>query len=278
MSEPVPVEELDILFDALAIGNLARGSSKRQLFYHEVAMQRAWEILRWEADVADQNLFETRIRLALHLSPRVAINYDQSNPTPRWRLISAHLVKAFGRTSGRVDALAKDIARVLDSFERGRDQVTHHLKYLRKSEGDLCQNCKVVFGCEPITLLIEDEYKPYFTSPNELLEPEVDHKEAISALGTNVISNLQLLCRLCNQGKGDGLGLSVRQEAKHAGTPIQKVPVPHRCRLVFYVIQRDESACSQCDSTANELTIRPIVSSGGLVRSNLRSVCVECLL
>lgn len=105
---------------------------------------------------------------------------------------------------------------------------------------------------------------------------EVDHVEAVSALGTNVVDNLQLLCRLCNRGKADGLGVDVRHEAKFAGTTIDMVPVSHRARMLYYVIVRDRSRCCACESGTDELTVRPIVPSGGYLRSNLRALCVDC--
>jgi hypothetical protein len=126
-------------------------------------------------------------------------------------------------------------------------------------------------------LKIGDAYKPYYEAPEELLRPEVDHIEAISALGTNTLSNLQVLCRLCNAGKGRGLGLNLRDEVRYAGTPIGEISRAHRCSLVYYVIRRDGQRCTRCDGTLDELTIRPIVDSGAIVRSNLRTVCTACI-
>ncbi|WP_371683447.1 hypothetical protein [Solirubrobacter soli] len=88
--------------------------------------------------------------------------------------------------------------------------------------------------------------------------------------------NLQLLCRLCNAGKGDGLGMEVRHEAAFAGYSVERIPTAHLARLVYYVIDRDNRHCTQCDRDDLELTIRPIVDTGGVVRSNLRTVCVAC--
>ena len=121
-----------------------------------------------------------------------------------------------------------------------------------------------------------DPYKPYFESPDELLTMEVDHREAVSGLGTNIVDNLQLLCRLCNAGKGDGLGVDVRQEARFAGTPILDVPRSHRARMLFAVIDRDDRKCTVCESAETELTVRPVVRDGAYVRSNLYTVCFDC--
>ena len=269
--------ELDTLLDRLAVGNILHDGSPRAAFYFAAALERARNILRWDADVASHALFETRIRLAIHLAPRTAIAYDRSNPTPRWKLIRQHLVDAFGRGAvADIDALARDLAKVLDTFDSEREQVTGHLSYLLKREGPKCRSCLVRFFDDPKSLLMHDDYKPYFLSPEELLKPEVDHIEAISALGTNALNNLQLLCRLCNQGKGDGLGLSVREELRNSGLTIKKMPRAYRGKLLYYVLLRDGRSCSRCQATTIELTVRPVIEKGAIVRSNMRAICVDC--
>lgn len=270
-------EQLDAQLDRLAIGSLADGRVPRERFYHQTALDRARRLLRWDRDISSQALFETRIRLALHLSPRSAIDYQRSNPRPRWKVIYTHLVQTLGRDPVGAEDLAREIALVLDSWDSERSLVTGHLNFLMKRDGAVCQNCKVSFVGEPFSLSTQDAYKPYFLAPDELLRPEVDHIEAVSALGTNVLSNLQVLCRLCNAGKGMGLGLDVREEIKYAGYEVELAPRSHRCRLVYYAVNRDGRRCQQCDGSASELTIRPIVPSGGLLRSNLRTVCIECV-
>lgn len=270
-------EQLDAQLDRLAIGSLTDDRVPRERFYHETALDRARRTLKWDSDISSQALFETRIRLALHLAPRSAICYERSNPRPRWKLIFTHLVSTLGRDPSGAEALAREIALVLDSWDSERSLVTGHLNYLMSRDGPQCRNCKVSFVSDPVSLRNKDVYKPFFLAPDELLRPEVDHIEAISALGTNVLSNLQILCRLCNAGKGAGLGLDVREEIKYAGRMVESAPRSHRCKLVYYVIARDDRRCQQCGDDSDELTIRPIVMSGGLLRSNLRTVCVRCL-
>ncbi|WP_369798475.1 HNH endonuclease signature motif containing protein [Mycobacterium sp. URHB0044] len=263
--------------DRLAVGNVKDDSSPRASFYVSAAIERARNILRWDADIASHALFETRIRLAIHLAPRTAIAYDRSNPTPRWKLIRQHLFEAFGRAgTADIDELARDLAKVLDTFDSEREQVTSRLSYLLKHNGAICQSCRVEFFITPKTLNECDEYKPYYLSPEELLKPEVDHIDAISALGTNALNNLQLLCRLCNQGKGDGLGLSVREEIRNSGFAINSMSAAYRGRLLYYVLLRDARVCTRCHTVDAELTIRPVVSTGALVRSNMRTVCTKC--
>ena len=270
-------QHLDAELDRLAVGSLADEHVPREHFYHQMALSRARRVLRWDSDVSSQALFETRIRFALHLSPKEAINYDRSNPRPRWKLILNHLIGVLGRDPAGAEELAREISLVLDSWGSERSLVTGHLNFLVRRDGAFCRNCQVAFSGIPLTLEIKDEYKPYYLSPEELLRPEVDHVEAISALGTNVLTNLQILCRLCNAGKGMGLGLDVREEIKYAGGDIATVPRGYRCKLFYYVVQRDGRRCHQCDESRSELTIRPIVDAGGLLRSNLWTVCVRCL-
>ena len=222
--------------------------------------------------------FELRLRLAMHLAPRSAIGYERRNSVPRWRLVRDHLVAVFERAPDETEGLAREIAVVLDSWEAQRTDVGHRRDYLIRRDGSRCGTCRVNFiGGPPYTLTSRDEYKPYFTSPDELLSIEVDHVEAISALGTNDLENLQLLCRLCNAGKADGLGVETRVEARHAGQPVGEVPVAHRARMLYYVIERDRRSCSLCGRKNDELTVRPLTADGGYLRSNLRAICVECV-
>jgi 5-methylcytosine-specific restriction endonuclease McrA len=245
--------------------------------YRDFAFTRAALLLRADEDALNRRRFELRLRLAMHLAPSGAINYDSGNPVSRWRLVRDHLVAMFGREPDQSEALAREIASVLDNWERRRADVARHRNFLIRRDGPRCAACHVGFPPPPpATLVACDEFKPYYVSPEELLSIEVDHIEAISALGTNVLANLQLLCRLCNSGKGDGLGVETRMEARHAGMQISVVPVAHRARMFYYVIERDSYLCALCGSSKEELTVRPLVPTGGYVRSNLQAVCAGC--
>lgn len=269
---------LDVLLDHLVIGAAAEQDSPRSIQYESFAYLRATSVLRSDEDERVRRRFETRLRLALHLAPLSAINYERSNPLPRWRLIREHLVFGFDRDRQECEPLAREIATLLDNWDRTRDEVTGHRAFLLRRDGPFCQNCHVEFEVPtPASLLQCDPFKPYFESPEELLSVEVDHREAVSGLGTNVVENLQLLCRLCNAGKGDGLGVDIRQEARHAGALIDQVPIAHRCRMLYAVIDRDSRRCMRCDNTSAELTVRPLVAGGAYVRSNLFTVCYDCI-
>jgi hypothetical protein len=276
MTESGILSSLDVLLDHLVIGTTLEQQSPRTTEYESFAFSRAASVLRADLDAAARHRFETRLRLALHLTPVMAVNYQRSNPSPRWRLILEYLVTSFGRNRAECEPLAREIATLLDNWDRRRDEVTGHRAFLIHRDGPFCRNCRLQFGTEPESLSSKDPYKPYFESPEELLSAEVDHREAISGLGTNVVGNLQLLCRLCNFGKGDGLGVDVRREARHAGTPIAEVPIAHRAAMLYSVIDRD-GRCALCEGVLSELTVRPIITKGAYVRSNLSAVCFDCL-
>jgi hypothetical protein len=269
---------LDALLDLLVVSaKYGTEGDARATLYREFAFDRASALLRADEDERMRRTFELRLRLAMHLAPQAAIAYQRSNPKPRWRLIREHLVNTFSRDANETERIARDIALVLDNWEAERTDVGHHRDYLMRRDGSRCSVCHVEFlGGTPKSLVASDDYKPYYTSPDELMTPEVDHIDAISALGTNILDNLQLLCRLCNRGKADGLGIDTRSEAQYAGTKIVEVPVAHRARMLYYVIERDGRRCSQCEASNEELTIRPLVKTGGYVRSNLQAICVTC--
>jgi 5-methylcytosine-specific restriction endonuclease McrA len=269
---------LDVLLDHLVVGgDQSDPGNLRASMYRDFALTRASLVTRADDDGSARQRFELRLRLALHLAPAAAINYDSGNPTARWRLVHDYLVSVFARDPDQTKVLARDIALVLDNWDRKRADVTRHRDFLIRRDGPYCAACQVRFlASPPVTLSARDDFKPYYTSPEELLSIEVDHIEAISGLGTNVLSNLQLLCRLCNSGKGDGLGVEIRMEARYAGAQISEVPVAHRARMFYYVIDRDGHYCALCGSSGEELTVRPLVPTGGYIRSNLQAVCVDC--
>ena len=242
----------------------------------DLAFNRARSQLRADEDSYHRLKFETQLRWALHLSPREAISYDTSNPVPRWILIERHLCAAFPHFKNS-EGLARGLSDILDSWCRERTAVGKYLGHLLSRQDNCCANCRVSFQAAPTTLSMIDEFKPYHHSPEELLSPEVDHIEAVSCLGNNNLENLQVLCRLCNAGKGDGLGIDVRSEAKYAGSSPASVPTFHRAALLYHVIERDRRKCSNCNSESSELTIRLAHSEGAFVRSNLVTLCVDCV-
>lgn len=278
MITQLALASLDTLLDHLAISSNAEPDNLRERQYREFAFERAASVVQAHQDERERRRFEMRLRLALHLSPVAAVTYDSRNPVPRWKLVREYLASKLGREGPECEALAREVAGVLDNWDRRRSQVTGHRAFLLNRDGPFCQNCRVEFGKAPQSLVSHDPYKPYYASPDELLSIEVDHIEPVSALGTNALANLQLLCRLCNAGKGDGLGMDIRQEALFAGCVIDNVPIAHRCRMFYAVVDRDHGLCVRCDTKSSELTVRPVITGGTYVRSNLFAVCVNCLL
>jgi 5-methylcytosine-specific restriction endonuclease McrA len=271
-------ESIETLFQRLLLGDPGALAAAPEKHEYDYALSRAVDILQAKVERLEAEKFEFRLRLALHLSPASAIKYDTANPVPRHRLIRSFLQERFGRTGDLVEQLARDVAQLLAAWDESRTQLAGYAPSLLARQKGRCGHCHVTLTIPPPEHPhVIDEYKPYYLSPAELLAPEVDHIEAISSLGTNELRNLQVLCRLCNAGKGDGLGLNVRHEVSHAGEPIKEIEPLHRCRMLFYVISREGQTCGTCGSRTSELTIRPIDERGGFVRTNLRSVCYSCL-
>ena len=276
--------EIELLFQRLLLGEppSAFGRADTDL---EHAFARARRILKSDVEEADLLHFELRLRLALHLAPVDAIKYNPRRAESRSQLISDFLQARHGRTPTEAGLLAVDVARVLWSWDEKRSTVTGYLHELLAAQGSRCANCKVEVSVNPDiqvarrppkTLVSQDAFKPYYLSPVELLSPEVDHIEPVSRLGLNSKENLQVLCRLCNFGKGDRLGVNTRAEATASGDRVDQIPRMLRASMIYYVITRDGRKCSLCGSDSAELTVRKVYPEGGFLRSNLYAVCVEC--
>ena len=252
----------------------------------EVAYRRARVALAADLEWTHHQHFELRLRMALHLAPRAAIAFNPAAPQSRRRLIEDYLIRQHGRSPADASDLARHIARVLNAWDENREIVSLHVDELYIAQSGRCAHCRVSVlnrsgslpKPTPASLRHHDVFKPLHLAPEELLSPEVDHIEPVSRLGRNMVANLQLLCRFCNGGKGDRLGVDIRREAQYAGAPIASIPPRLRAELHYYTLARDERACRYCDDRSrSELTIRLINDSGGYIRSNLHTVCVECI-
>lgn len=269
--------DLHSLLDRIVLGDRRASVLSPTPVDLEYAVSHVLEALSAKAEHITTTLHELRLRVALHFAPLPAIRYDRLNPRPRHILVRQYLKQEFGRSGPIVEQLARDVARVLDDWEVSRDRVSGHLEGLLRRQQGRCKHCGVVLWPRPLTRVEEDPYKPYSAAPDELLLAEVDHIDPVSGFGTNREENLQALCRLCNMGKGDGLGVSLRDEVLYAAEAVDQIPLSHRARIFYYVLERCRrtSARSKRNAEDVELTIRPIRSAGGYVRSNLHAVAVD---
>lgn len=267
--------DIDVLLQRLVLGNnnLFDGGTLND--DKQYALLRVSRFLKSNVESTDPQKLEFRLRLAAHLSPIEAIDFNSSSTSTRWELIYDFLSKEFGKVGEIIEELSRDVASVLDSWQSSRKKVSSYAHKLLLKQNNLCAHCHLDFSINKAGLT--DEFKPYHLSLPELMKPEVDHIDPVSCLGDNAEDNLQVLCRICNAGKGDGMGFDVRRELDHAAKEVSHIKEIHRFRMLFYVIQRDMNECQKCHSKSNELTIRKIFERGGFLRSNFISVCYECL-
>jgi 5-methylcytosine-specific restriction endonuclease McrA len=277
MTDPAWIEDLNTLMDRLALGEAASALGSLGGDY-DYALQRAIRLLRAETEWQSVKRFELRLRLALHLCPASAVNYKATNPVPRHEIIEDFLRSKLERTSPHLSELARSLSQLLSNWQRRREKVTQYRDHLLGLQHWRCASCAYRFDRPSPFAESIDPYKPFADSPNELTSPEVDHIEAVSCFGTNELKNLQVLCRLCNFGKNDGLGLDVISEIEYAGEVLERIPLRHRAAMLFYVLERDGRRCSLCGLSGVELTIRPRVEGGSYARTNLMAICANCAL
>lgn len=232
---------------------------------------------------------EMRLRIALHFSCPDAVNFiNGATSSTRWGLIKNHVEKNFKFTSDEAENIARLAAKVLDDWDTTRKSSlqTRRNKLLQR-QNYRCACCKLNFNDkirigkeEELSLNdIADPYKPYFDGDGVTLamSPQVDHKTVVSKDGTNKSDNLQVLCGLCNQGKGANSGIRPSRELNYCYLEIKDIPRGHRMSLLFYRLMMDQSICSTCGSDVNELTVRKIHEDGLIGLTNLKSICYICL-
>ncbi len=264
--------EISVLLERWLISHALDRHKERFL---EAALDHVRSKLGVDREFGGHEAERLRLRLTMHLAPKEAICYDPGNPRPRHRLIYDYLTRDLGCEGAYVERLARDVAIVLDRWDERRIARREHLDMLLRRQGNKCNHCGLSFSLE---LRERTPYllKPYHDDVGTLAEPEVDHVEPIAGFGTNDISNLQVLCRFCNQGKGHRATVDEWTEAKYAAMPYGEIPLGHIAAMHFAVLARDRRTCQISGKTHIdcELTIAPQRPRGGYLRSNLICVAV----
>lgn len=150
MTNPLRLDTVDDILDALVVrSDRLAAKDERLVQYVSYAYDRADGLLGTRKDYSARRSLELRLRLAMHLSPATAIEYDSESTTPRWKLIYQHLITQHNRTSQSSESLAREIAAVLDAWDKKREQVTSRRAFLIRRDGPLCAHCKAGFGTSP---------------------------------------------------------------------------------------------------------------------------------
>lgn len=230
-------------------------------------------VVEWLGLHPEEHFGETTLRhlVAIQLAPRDAIAYDPSNPTPRWRLIDAHLRNIINLTDTERTRIARIVASVLD-----RASATRGPTRLSATSAVQCATCRLPFGVEPASVRTRDPYKPTWQAPHELCRPEVDHIESIARLGGDEVTNLQIICRACNMAKGAGLILDPASELRYAHVAVEDIPRVHLFRLLQWLIIRRNGRCAECNSKTGEITMRPAYEAAPFARTTMRLCCYKC--
>jgi 5-methylcytosine-specific restriction endonuclease McrA len=271
------LQTLDVAMFAFALDQPTDQDSPAAIAYRELMLSRAnREGLRRSADL-QTHYAAYRLRLAIELAPMEALRYVVDNPQSRWRLVFAHLAELYPDAErGLLEELSRRIATTLTNWQEQRSATTAHKRQVWKRCKGACSCCHFDFTMRESPALIElDPHKPYWDSPEELTSDELDHTIPVSSVGTNRPENLQLLCRWCNLGKGDGLGVDIRREAEFSSFPIDEIPRGHRAAVFYATLSRAGFVCEDCGASA-ELTCRKRVDRVGFTISNMRAVCYEC--
>jgi hypothetical protein len=271
------IDTLDVALYAFSLTPPKADEPNSADLYRELMFARtSREGLRRSAD-RESIYAAQRLRIALQLAPVEAIAYTNSNPVARWKLIQKHLAARYDGTAAElVTQLARRIAVTLADWQEPRGStLTYRHSVWIKADGKCC-SCHYDFEAKSSPALSSlDPFKPYYSSPEELTADEIDHIVAISGVGTNDVDNLQLLCRWCNFGKGDGLGVDIRKEAEYAARSLELIPRGHTAAMFYMTLADGEFKCENCRAEA-ELTIRFRDRRHGFLLSNLFPTCYLC--
>ncbi|WP_158056013.1 HNH endonuclease [Halorussus halophilus] len=263
-------DSIDILFYRLLFGD-RKDLKEIDDRDKEHAIKKAIDVVGSEAQLNKKEIYEFRLRLAMHLCPAEAIDYKKTNPLPRHEIIRDYLTNELGYDRNIVDRLSRDLHNILDSWDAQRGTVAHQKDTLLTDQEYRCANCHISFRGTKFTGDCIRELGP------DKPIPHIDHIEPVSSFGTNDPDNLQILCSFCNRGKGRGLGVDVKKEMKYAASNITDIPEKHRMEVYYYVINSNDSECAICGGKDCFLTIRKVQDGGGFARSNLEAICLDCI-
>jgi 5-methylcytosine-specific restriction endonuclease McrA len=283
-------------YDALLLSLLNRLVMQGDDISHELAAHRhhavsaAADLLGVTAESVAYVEHATRLRLAMSLAPRAAIDHRSTDRTSRRDKVFAHLQNTLGLGEQESEILASVITRTLESWLTPREHVNRFKEALRRRDGNYCRACGLNFSRleDNRSVQLKDEFKRHWSHLDRFGRSTVDHKQPVSKFGTNDLSNLQLLCFWCNQGKADESPPLLKHELHHCGLfpraddtgALTPQELAHLSKLFYWTLKRSSFACAQCSSVASEeveLTIRLVSSHGLFVLSNLTARCFGCV-
>jgi hypothetical protein len=224
--------------------------------------------------------FALRAELVLSLLPKCCFQRDFALKKQHAR---DFLQEEFSLEKKQATALANRLLFVLSRLDVDRVHLYSMRRELLEKQSHRCAHCNQLLTCsaEELQRLPLDPFKPYARFP-DLLEPEVDHIDAVSLFGGNDEENLQVLCKHCNRGKGNGLGVSPLVARRYAGADISRTLdrdlVTYLGSLVYYGLLHGDRRCSACASKTKPLSIR-IRGRGdrSMVVANTRVLCWDCI-
>jgi hypothetical protein len=227
--------------------------------------------------------------LAVHFTPSQALASKFGNdPTTGpydsdlepYMMIYEYLLSEFNADEKTARRVAEKLGKLWDDWIEDGRYVSYEdaiKKKLRDEQGNQCKNCNVKLDDEEASIAYqqEDHFKPIHEFSYQQTAIELDHIEPLSQFGNSDITNLQLLCRFCNQGKGNRIHVPISNQIEYAHAEISEIPESHR-REMFYAVSGNTEACQMCGTISKELTLQLKNPEGCYVVSNLETVCVDC--
>jgi hypothetical protein len=227
--------------------------------------------------------------IALHLTPQQALEKERGVEDPvgpfdsklePYQIIRKHLIENYEFDKDTARDIGDKLGQIWrDWFEDDRSMPNASVikSKLKNDQRNRCANCNVKLEDEyqAASFVNDDQFKPLHQFKRSQTTAELDHIEPLSQFGRNNPSNFQVLCRFCNQGKGDSKNISILEQLEKSERPIKLIDPEYR-REMFYAVTANTEVCSECGNKAVELTIRDNNHNGCYTVSNLKTVCVNC--